>query len=113
TGVARAGPPFELALEGREPRLERLELLACALEHGALHVEFLARDEVHALETGVYERARVALQIVAERAEILRKRLRELPREVVQSETVRGIGHRKILRAAAATGQSCGIHPIR
>src|SRR5690606_30772286 len=43
-------PRGEIALELGETRLERLELLARALEDGALHVELLAGDEIHALE---------------------------------------------------------------
>src|SRR5690606_20391654 len=94
-GFARAGPRAEIALERREPRLEGFELLARALEHGALHVEFLARDEIHALETGMQQRTEIALEIAAERAEILRKRLGQLPGQIVQIETVRVVGHRK------------------
>src|SRR5690606_22325156 len=72
--LRRRAPRGHLALELREPRLERLELLAGALEHGALHVELLTRDEIHALDAGVQQRSEVALQIVAERTKVLRER---------------------------------------
>src|SRR5690606_24100167 len=81
-----------------EARLDRLELLARALEDRALHVEFLAGDEIHPLEAGVQKRAEVALEIVAERAEVLRQGLRELPGKVIQVEAVLLVGHLKSLR---------------
>ena len=40
------------ALERGETLLERLELLARALEHGGLQVELLTRDEIHSFEPG-------------------------------------------------------------
>src|SRR5690606_8260734 len=54
--------------------------------------------EIHALDPGVQQRTEVALEIVAERAKVLRKGLRELPGKIVQIEAVRLVGHLMSLR---------------
>src|SRR5690606_39737722 len=54
------------------------------------------------------QRAEIALEIAAERAQILRQRLRELPRQVVEIEAVRVVGHTEILRPPEAGRESAG-----
>src|SRR5690606_28154642 len=85
-GSRRFGARLEILLELGEARLDRLEFLARALEHGALHVELLACDEIHAFQPGLQQRLEIALEVSAEGTKILRQRLRELAGKIVQIE---------------------------
>jgi hypothetical protein len=52
-----------LLLERGHLRLELGELLARALEHPALHIEFFASDQVHALESAGQKAAKISFKI--------------------------------------------------
>src|SRR5262249_59094865 len=94
-------------LELGEASFHLLELRARALEHGALHVELLASHELHALEPAMQQRLEVALEILAERAQVRRHRFRELAPQLIQTEA-RGslLVHSTVRRPTMASDHS-------
>ena len=75
------------SLKFREFRLEIRELRAGAREHLALHVEFLARHQIEAAESGLHQDAKILLDI---RCRAAGEDLFHLPVHLFEKS---GIGH--------------------
>lgn len=106
-GGGRKTSAGAFALEPGDALLERLELLARALEHGGLQVEFLTRDEIHPLEPGHEQRPEVPFQVLAERAQILRHGLRQLAGELVDGRAFRRLVHCRCLPSGLLRHITC------